>query len=217
MKSLIIETSTERGLVAVANDTRILSSCDLPFGLQNSTFLLPTIQKILSELNLKASDLDLIITGIGPGSYTGIRVGAITAKTFSYSCKKPLVGICTLKGFVPKAKGMFAAIIDAKIGGVYLLKGKRVGDNVEYLSEPFVCPLGELQDHIKDVKTFVTPNSQRLRGLLSELYPGLEWCWEEVAPCAQHFLDLGLTAFREGKYSTDGQLELLYLRKAVLN
>ena len=124
MLTLLIEASTERGMIAILDKENILFHEELPFGYNNSKYLLPTIEKALHVTNLSVKQLSTIAVGIGPGSYTGIRIAAATAKALSYACKIPLVGICTLEGFVPNRDGSFATIIDAKISGTYLIKGR---------------------------------------------------------------------------------------------
>ena len=86
---LLIETSTERGLIAIGSKNQILFEKALPFGFNNSTHLIPTIDEALSKLQIKISDLQGIAVGIGPGSYTGIRIGAAAAKTLSFACRLP--------------------------------------------------------------------------------------------------------------------------------
>lgn len=213
MKSLLIETSTERGFVAIMHNKERLFHKALPFGYQNSSYLLPTIEEALSKTGLSSAQLELIVTGIGPGSYTGIRVGAVAAKSISFACKLPLVGVCTLKGFIPTRDGIFAAVIDAKIGGAYLLKGKKQGEIVTYISEPFVSTLDKLWDHLHDVEMLVTPNSQRIRPLLQGLYPNNRWLWEDSESNIEHMFHCGLELLQAGSYSRESHLDLIYLRK----
>ena len=100
MISLLIETSTERSLIALFRDLDPLDIRELPFGLQNSKHLLPEIKSLFERAGLKPADLDLIVAGIGPGSYTGIRVGAMTAKAMAFALNIPVIGISSLEGFI---------------------------------------------------------------------------------------------------------------------
>lgn len=213
MLTLLIETSTERGLIAVLEQGSVLFQKTLPFGYQNSTYLLPTIEAELKQHRISLKQLSLIAVGIGPGSYTGLRVGVVVGKTLSYALKLPLVGVCSLEGFVPDSNGPFAAIIDAKIGGVYLLKGIKSDEGIVYASQPEICEGEQVQEKLKEIHTLVTPYSARIQPLLHTRFPDNKWTWQEVEPSA---VLLGLSAlkkFQQGQFSSDTHLDLLYLRK----
>ena len=87
---LLIDTATERGIVSIFDQETQLFHADLPYGLNNSKHLLPKIQEGLLSLGLEPKDLHCIACGTGPGSYTGMRVGAMTAKTLSFALEIPL-------------------------------------------------------------------------------------------------------------------------------
>jgi tRNA threonylcarbamoyl adenosine modification protein YeaZ len=213
MLTLLIETSTARGLLCLFNNHTLVFQEELPFGLNHSKLLIPKIQEGLKSLEMTASSIKQIGVGIGPGSYTGIRVGAMVAMTLAYSFKIPLVGISTLSCFVPSQDGRFAAVIDAKIGGVYLQTGIKEGENVEYTSPPRACSLAELGDLLKGSWNFVTPESRLIQPKLDALYPANEWKWEELPPHSLQMFRIVDEKVKEGEYTIDGSVELLYLRK----
>lgn len=213
MLTLLIESSTERGLIALIENSKILVCKDLPYGYQNSTFLMPVIEECFRDTGVTASQLSMVAVAVGPGSYTGIRVGAIVAKSIAYACRLPLVGICTLEGFVPIALGSFAAIIDAKIGGVYILKGIRHKDSIVYTSQPAVCELRDLEKQLQGIEVLVTPNKSRLEPLLLGFYPEGKWKWREMEPNVEQLIFLAMRKYETGEYSKEGNLDLMYLRK----
>lgn len=214
IRFLLIETSTERGLLAGMQDEEILFSEELPFGLNQSRFLMPKLGAILQAHGWKGSELTCIGVGVGPGSYTGIRIGAAVAQALAYTWNIPLIGVPSLDGFIPSQKNVtFAAIIDARIGGAYIRKGYCSESGIQYLSEPLICPLEELGECLADVKVLVSPSSQTLKNKLDHLYPDQAWEWEEKAPSA---LSLGHSirlAYRQGLWKQRGHLDLLYLRE----
>ena len=212
MLTLLIETCTERAIVAIIKDEHCCYMAGLPYGLHNSRFLVPKVEEGLQCVGKKPQDLDLVAVGVGPGSYTGIRAGTIVAKSLSYSCKVPLVGVCTLEGFIPDCDGSFAAILDAKMAGSYILKGNRSKGVITYLSEPTVCPLEDLQEQLEEVDILVSPHCLTLQEKIEELYPGAKWSWQETAPDPIHMARRAEEKWAEGKYSLDGSLEILYLR-----
>lgn len=184
MTVLIIDTSTERGLVALGNNEgQVLAEKRLPPGYQNSDYLFPTLQAL--QLDLRA--LRLIVCAVGPGSFTGIRVGATVAKTLSFSLQIPLVGVNTLQGFPSPA------LIDAKSGGVYVLDGETWSRMP--LEEGMRC-IGDGEDVVH------TPNATQLKLKLPKIQ------WVECYPSAEKFLRLGLVKKAEAK--ADGALSILY-------
>lgn len=213
MLTLIIETSTERGVVAISDNTTPLFHSELPYGYNNSKFLLPTLEQGLKEAKLNLNQIELIAVGIGPGSYTGIRIGVVVAKTLAFAGKLPLVGVCSLEGFIPNCDGPFAAVIDAKIGGLYVLKGEKSGDRIEYRSQPEVCELEKAGELLSEVKTLVTPCSSRIKPLLESRYPKGTWEWQESAPSIIQLSKAALNKFNRGEASYDTHLDILYLRK----
>ncbi|MBS0615027.1 MAG: tRNA (adenosine(37)-N6)-threonylcarbamoyltransferase complex dimerization subunit type 1 TsaB [Verrucomicrobia bacterium] len=84
MKGLIIDTSSDVAYVAVASDGKIIHLQTLPDARQLSKFLLPSIASAWQSF-------DYIAIGIGPGSFTGTRIGLITAKTLAFALSIPLL------------------------------------------------------------------------------------------------------------------------------
>jgi tRNA threonylcarbamoyl adenosine modification protein YeaZ len=213
---LLIETSTERGGIALADadGDAILLSQELPPGLNQAKYLMPQLAEALAPFNLPHS-LKAIGVGIGPGSYTGIRIGVAVAQALAYSWKVPLVGVSSLYGFHPEIiEGPFAAVIDARIGGVYLLRGLKEGERLIYDSEPTACSLDDVGGMLEGVSHIVTPSGRSLKQRFAEHYPQLTWTWEERAFSASALfkqVDLG---FKNGALVIPPEhLEILYLRE----
>lgn len=214
MRTLLLETSTERGLLAFWEDDQILTTTELPFGFNQSKFLMPELEKIVLEQVLNVYLPDCLAVGVGPGSYTGIRIGGAVAKALTYAWKVPLVSFSSLEAFVPRDKeGLFCVLIDAKIGGVYIIKGKKEGNQIHYFSSPEVCPLAELQVRLKGIERIVTPSSKILKGKMDLLFPHNSWQWEESYPSVDHLKILVKNKFYRQDWSLDGHLDLLYLHK----
>lgn len=93
MKVLGIETSGNIGGVAVCKDSHIIIAKDLGAGMQHGKELVPTIKGIFKEISWTPNDIDLIAVDVGPGSYTGLRVGVTCAKTLAYALNKPVIGV----------------------------------------------------------------------------------------------------------------------------
>lgn len=203
MLSLLIETSTERGCIAILRDQELVCFKELPFGFANSQHLLPEVEKIFKASGIRPKELQFITAGIGPGSYTGIRVGVMVAKAMAYALKIPLIGVSSLEGFIPSTFGNYAAIIDAKMGGVYLLLGQKT-------SQPQLVSLDQLKPKLSSIEILVTPNSSAIRPKIEALG---SWLWEEKGVDPVQMTKSALKKKESGDVSLDGRLELLYLRK----
>lgn len=209
MRCLVIDTSTERGVCAAFHNEKAIFSIHLPFGLHSAQELLPTLQRHLIKYDIDLRSLDHIVVGIGPGSYTGIRVGVTTAKTLAFACKLPLVGVCSLDGFLPSREGDFAAVIDAKIGGVYLQIGKYKYGKCAVVTKPNVYTLSEAAKLLNGVKTIVTPNADKIKPKLDKITDQAIY-WEEGYPSCAHLAHVGAEKINAG---IDLDFELMYLRK----
>jgi len=209
MHLLIIDTSTERGLIAYCQDHVPIHLHFLPFGLNQSKTLMTDLQTILAPLGYPPPSLDFIGVTVGPGSYTGIRIGIAVAQSLAYAWKLPLVGVPSLHGFVPIHEGSYAAVIDARIGGVYFLKGKKEQQTITYEGEPQVAPLEEAYQQLKTISCLVTPYAQVLKTKL--LHVGQ---WEESAPSAEALAKSMLRQIEQGKVVIPPQqVPILYLRE----
>jgi tRNA threonylcarbamoyladenosine biosynthesis protein TsaB len=94
---LNIDTSLETASVSIANDGIILSELTNATQREHAAFVHVAIKKLLAKENLKATDLDAVGVTLGPGSYTGLRVGLSAAKGLCYALNKPLITVGTLE------------------------------------------------------------------------------------------------------------------------
>ena len=122
MKILGLDTSTlDAGLALVEGD-RILEQVDIPRGETHSLTLLPALAGLLDRAGLAARDLDLMACGIGPGSFTGLRIGLSAAKGVAWGAGIPLVGVPSLTALAaayPVEAGRICPVIDARKNQVF--------------------------------------------------------------------------------------------------
>lgn len=121
MKILSITTSSKICGVAILEDTSIIKEINLNNGLTHSQSLMPLIKQIFDETNLTLSDMDLLISDIGPGSFTGIRIGISTIKAFADSLGIKSIGVSALDSLTYNCEnmGVICSLIDAKKNNVY--------------------------------------------------------------------------------------------------
>src|SRR5438105_482923 len=90
---LVIETSLRVGLVALAQGERVLGERRLDEARRHARDLVPAVRDLLAAHGWKTRELDAVIVSRGPGSYTGLRVGAMSAKTLAYAAGCTLLGV----------------------------------------------------------------------------------------------------------------------------
>ena len=95
MRILALDTATAATSVAVLSDDRVVES-DVVEGRRHAEVIAPLIANVLAEAGVTPGDLDLIACGVGPGPFTGLRVGITTAVAMGAACDIPVVGACSL-------------------------------------------------------------------------------------------------------------------------
>jgi tRNA threonylcarbamoyladenosine biosynthesis protein TsaB len=96
-KLLLLETSGRVGQVGLALGDEVLREASLHQAQRNARDLVPGIDRLMKEEQWKPGELDAVAVSAGPGSYTGLRVGLMMAKTWCYTLKKPLITIPTFE------------------------------------------------------------------------------------------------------------------------
>lgn len=123
MKILAFDTCLDKMYVVLKDDEHLLASeiVENQGSKYHSAFLISTIQRVLSENNLKPQDLDLIATNIGPGSFTGIRACTTVARVMAQQLSCKVVGVSSLE-ILAKSLGCDNPLValDARKNSVYL-------------------------------------------------------------------------------------------------
>lgn len=202
---LILESSTERGIVAISRKEQVLFSKELPFSAQNSRWLFPAIEEAFEEI--PKAELQGIAVGIGPGSFTGIRVAVAAAKGLAFALGIPLIPLISLSGFISEQSGVFASLIDARIGGVYLLLQERKEDKIRELGLPELCALENLEKRLLGCRNIVTPR----------FAPFGDLKWTETYPDPGHLAKISYMKFKEKSFFQEGKTPLLYLREPQIS
>lgn len=155
MKILAIDTSTSHSSLAVVEDQKILGSFSINQVRSHSETLVPMLKDLLNYLHLKICEIDGIVIGQGPGSFTGLRIGMTIGKTLAQVEKKPIIGLSTLKALAAgvESKNLIVPLLDARGGRVYYggylwedgKLRKRFSDDLIYIENlKEVLPKGEI-------------------------------------------------------------------------
>ena len=148
MKILCIDTSSKLCSVAILENTTLINKLELYNGLTHSETLMPLIKDLLEKSNLSLKDINLLVSDIGPGSFTGIRIGVATCKAFSDSINIPCVGISSLEvlAYNSKNDGIICSTIDCKNDNCYFALYELVDENYTVLEEPCAKTVTEVLD-----------------------------------------------------------------------
>ncbi len=152
MKILGIDTST-RTLCLGACDSDKVYEYGLELATRISALLVPTIRRVVENLDWEINDIDYFAVGIGPGSFTGARIGLATVKALSWSLNKPLVGISSLDILAANAGkdcDFIIPVIDAKRDLVYASIYKNQGSSIKRIAPYMLLGRRELILKIKN-------------------------------------------------------------------
>ncbi|MBI4843061.1 MAG: tRNA (adenosine(37)-N6)-threonylcarbamoyltransferase complex dimerization subunit type 1 TsaB [Nitrospirae bacterium] len=122
MNLLAIETATKAGSIAVVTDEAFVGEVRLDVSITHSERLMDSIVWLLKSSLLSIHDIDAFAVSIGPGSFTGLRIGLSTAKGLAFAAKKPLLPVPTLDAFArrfPFCSYFICPMLDARRDEVY--------------------------------------------------------------------------------------------------
>lgn len=123
MKILAVDTSTSIAGISIIEDGVVLLELNINnINKTHSKKLVPLVSSMLKELNFEICDFDAFAVATGPGSFTGLRIGITTVKTFAYIVKKPIIGVKTLDMLAynfPVVNCIVCPIINARNKQVY--------------------------------------------------------------------------------------------------
>lgn len=121
MLVLALDTATPTLVVGLARwapgaDAEVLAERSVTSGNRHAELLTPTIRAVLADAGRSMVELDAVVTGLGPGPYTGLRVGVVTAATLADARGLPVVGVCSLDAI---GSGARTVVTDARRKEVY--------------------------------------------------------------------------------------------------
>lgn len=134
MNYLVIDTSFLFINIYIVRKDNILKKCNLKVEKDMSNKILPLLREILFDLGMTINDINKIFITIGPGSFTGVRIGLTLAKVISWSLSIPLIPISTLEYLASSnnlAKEKIRPIIDARRGNVFTALYNKNLDSLE--------------------------------------------------------------------------------------
>lgn len=119
MKVLGIDTSTKTTAIGLIEDDEVLCDYNLTGRVAHSESVTDMIHEIFKKFEFTIEDIDLIAVGLGPGSFTGLRIGITIAKVMAFALDKEVIGVSSLVANSMSDDGLVSTIVDARRGNVY--------------------------------------------------------------------------------------------------
>ncbi len=212
---LILETSGRTGEVALARGPVIVQHRVLDETRLHARDLAPAVAAMLRAEQWKPADIQSLIVNRGPGSYTGLRVGIMSAKTFAYATGCALIaidGFAAVARQAPVEALQIAVIADAQQDRVYQQNFRRSGSNSEMVavSSLRIDPFSDWIQTIAAESWVSGPGLRTFRARLpTQLRIPQERSWD---PRPNTLVDMGLSGYLSGQRDDVWKLEPLYLR-----
>ncbi|MEA3490087.1 MAG: tRNA (adenosine(37)-N6)-threonylcarbamoyltransferase complex dimerization subunit type 1 TsaB [Candidatus Omnitrophota bacterium] len=219
MKTLAFDTSTKFLSVALLENNDVRASYHEDIGIRHGEILVPTIKDMLEKTGWKIEEIGLICVGLGPGSFTGLRIAAATVKGFAAVLKNKVVGVPTMDAMIMNFRGTrrsAAPLLDARKGKVYSCIYERRGEAFNRTTDYLLMTIDELLDTLNEKVVFFGDAIEKYRDKLNghplaEYTEDIDWY-----PKAADLGCLGLERSREGS-DAPGTLAPLYLHARECN
>ena len=153
MTLLGIDTSGKTASVALCTEDKVLAQTTVYTSLTHSQVILPICKDVLKNAGVELSDVDGIAVAMGPGSYTGLRIGISAVKAMCFAQNKPCIGISTLEGLannVSLHKGIICAVMAARLDLVYCALFEASECKVKRLTNDEILPIDDLKQKLAE-------------------------------------------------------------------
>ena len=217
MKILSLDSSATVATVALTEDGKLLAEYTLNNGNTHSETLLPMVESVLTSYGIGISDVDAFAATTGPGSFTGVRIGAATIKGLAFGSKKPCVSVSTLEAIAENLacrKGLICAVMNARRSQVYTALFRSDGESITRLTPDSAMSVSELDDMLSEYGEPVSFSGDGYDVTL----PSIEKT--EYLPTPERLrhqsaASVGAVAYKKillGETDTDRELKVTYLR-----
>jgi len=220
MKILAVETATLMGGVAITSQEGVHAEYRLNIRSTHSEQLMPGVDMVLKASNISLQEIDAFAVSIGPGSFTGLRIGISTVKGFAIVTGRPILPVSTLEALaygLPFSSHLICPILDARKGEVYTalfqFKGTK---NIQRLWDDQVMTPSALLSQITQPTLFLGNGCHLLNdallkgsGNLAILAPMHLW-----SPSALHIAELAREKWNSGQIDPSLPIVPRYIRRS---
>jgi tRNA threonylcarbamoyladenosine biosynthesis protein TsaB len=221
MRILAIETSGQRGSIAVLNGegdaATVVGQTMLTGERRTAQSLAPALQSLLADAAWQPDSIGLVAVAVGPGSFTGLRIGVTTAKTFAYAINAEVVGVNSLAILAqqaPRAEGPLWTIMDAQRGELFAACYHPSADGKSTIAhDTSILAQDAWLAELRPGHRVTGPATPRVHAKLPRnvvVVP--EPCWQPTAAAAGY---VGWQAYRAGHRDDIWQLVPNYYRQSA--
>ena len=218
MNILMIDTSGPACGVAIMADGRLVYEAELTHKQTHSQRVMPMVDTALQMSDMTAADMDVFGAVVGPGSFTGVRIGVATVKGLALGTDRPCVGVSTLEAMAWGARslgGSLCCVMDARAGQVYNALFEVDGLMPRRLCDDRALKMTELSEEIGEAPYFLVGDGANLcYNTIKDSCTGLRLAPPEL----RYATGFGVAAaalplIREGRTCTPQELDAFYLRR----
>ena len=220
MKILALETSAKAVSAALTENGKVLASGYQDTGLTHSRTLMPIVEHLMKNTGMTVQDCDAIAVAVGPGSFTGIRIGVAAAKGLAFGADKPAIGVSTLAAMARNLAffgGLIVCAMDARRSQIYNALFAATEAGLTRLTEDRAIALSDLAEELRTMDHGpITVVGDGARLTVDALEAAGIPC--RIAPAAlvmQNAVSVALEAEQlaaEGNLVSAQELETFYLR-----
>lgn len=215
MNILALDTSSRHFSLAVVKDGKTLRFRNIVLKKVLSDSIMPAIGGILKKAGLTIADLDGFAVGLGPGSFTSLRVGLATVKGLAFATGKPVAGVPSLDVLALNGAGdgQICVVCDAKRNLVYACLYQKKGAVLRRKGKYLLTDIGNVLKQVKGDVTFVGDGIPLFRAVI-EKTAGIKPHFageKQMYPQAKCLAALAMERFEAKEYDAAGSLVPLYL------
>ncbi len=216
---ILIETSTALCSTALAENGTVTSYKESSAAKAHASMTAVFIREMLEERGISLSDCDAVCVSMGPGSYTGLRVGVSTAKGLCFGSGKPLIAVGTLDTLVAQAScetdisdiRFIVPMIDARrmevYSAVFTPDGKQITDTA-----PAIIDESSFSEYLEQGPVlFIGDGAGKCDGVIRHHNARFQQCW----PKASSMLSPAVEAYKEKRFEDVAYFEPFYLKEFV--
>ncbi len=216
MRILSLESSAMTASVALCFDERLLGEFTLQNGNTHSDTLLPMVESMLRMFEMSPSEIDLFAVSVGPGSFTGVRIGVATLKGLAFGSDKPCVGVSTIDALAENlgiVNGLVCPVMNARREQVYTALFRFENGVKTRLTEDSAISIAELDALLSayEEPVYLCGDGYELTASLLT-HPTCPVPHRMRFQSAYSVAQVALRKYRAGESSTDKELVATYLR-----
>ena len=218
MLILSLDSTAVSASVALVRDGALLAEYTVNTGLTHSETLLPMVEATLKMTHTDIDDVDLFACNVGPGSFTGVRIGAATVKGLAFGKNKPCVAVSTLESLahnVSDVDAVICPVMNARRQQVYTATFELCGGVLKRLTADRAISIAELGAELEKLNKpvyFVGDGAKMTFDALAD-DPNCKLPSERlVHQSAYNTAVVAAEMYARGEYVTDTQLSPTYLR-----